>query len=157
MKTQLLKDLAIVLMNAGNSNLTLEDDVLDVNSIATVTIEKKKEIALSFEVRTNPTYSSSLTKLIIEFCIEFYKDYKVEIYETYALVIDEDDTVKEVLFGEEALEYFYRSADEDEVEKKIDHEKEVDSLLDKINKNGINSLSNEQKKFLNDFSKRKSK
>ena len=163
-KNLYLKDLTIHLMNKGDFQLNLANDMLDIEGCATVTIEKiegEKVISLSFEVRAAPTLTAVITKTIIDYC----KNMKVEIFEPYAFVEDEEGMIIDVIFGEEATTYFHHRMmggsitiipmQPDNKEIKEDSDKKVDELLDQISARGINSLNKKQKEFLTNHSKGK--
>ncbi len=147
----LLKDLTIHLMNTCCFELDLNNDILNIEECCMVVIEDEC-VAISFEVITPPTLAGIITKEVIDFC----KGHAVEIYEPYAYVC-EKDVVMDMLFGEEAVVYYETGELPNKSTEKVDPEKIADTLLDQIGKKGMNSLSKEQKEFLNNFSKRKGK
>lgn len=82
----------------------MESDFIYVHhSMCTVCLERKNEIAISFEVSCDPTIAANLTQQTIAFANKH--KYKVGIYEPYAYVVGDDDIIQQVLFGEDAIEY----------------------------------------------------
>lgn len=71
---------------------------------AMVIMEEDNNISLSFSIAVNPTESAIITKLVME-AAQNYKQYKVEIYEPYLEIFDENDNYVEMLFGEEIGDY----------------------------------------------------
>ena len=73
---------------------------------ATILIDEDKIVNLSFDVRVQSTDSAYLTQLLIEF---FNKEdeFKIEIREPYALVMNEQNIMTDMLFGKEALDYYH--------------------------------------------------
>lgn len=123
-----------------------------------LTIEKNNVFNLSFEVCCDPTASATITQEVIKFATN--NKYRVEIYEPFAYVMNEgDDTIREMLFGDEAREYYdtgevpIKEAPIKTPEKEIPEnpQKKVDDILDQISANGIGSLKENQKKFLLDI------
>lgn len=164
----IIKDL-IIYLTTTDLTPELMGDMIDVEGLATINLEEKNIISLSFEVNASPLFAGVLTQEVCKF-ISGQKKYKLTIYNSYALVFNDEGVCEEVLFDEEAIEYhqeeLIRSVKELELEegglnlkedKNKDIENKVNSLLDKINNKGINSLSEDQKKFLNDYSKGKMK
>ncbi len=149
-ENKLFRSLLNHLDNLLTLELHLDDDLLFIDDYATLSIEGDV-LGLSFEVNTLPTLAGIITKEVIDFC----KGHTVEIFEAYAQVVDDEGVITELLFGDEALHYFYTG--ELPSTEKVDPEKIADTLLDQIGKKGMNSLSKDQKEFLNNFSKRKGK
>lgn len=148
---------------------SIDNEILDVCGSSSIFMDDEDIITISFEMNAPVTWVAFLTQSIIEFANII--DCKVEIYEPYIMVI-EDDTCVEVLWGEEA-EYYHHTGElpkdfekdkknknqkEDEEPSEISSEKpseKVDKLLEQIHSKGIKSLKKSQKKFLEDFAKGK--
>jgi hypothetical protein len=161
----IIKDIVIYLTTDYSPRII--GNMIDVNGLATIGLEKDNKISLSFEIRANPTFAAILTKEFFTFMIK-KKKYSIDIYEEYALVFDEKTGIcSDVLFGDDAIKYmhdlmFYEETDDQDLDiakKKEDdnHQKKVDGLLDQITSKGLHSLDEIQKQFLIDFSKGKIK
>lgn len=134
----------------------LEDDFLYIHHLM-VTISVEKNIFnISFEVCCDPTTASIVTQNVIEFARK--NAHKVDVYETYAHVLDENHLVQDILFGDEAIEYYTTGKIPVKIdEPKVDDEKKLNTILDQINAKGMKSLKKEQKQFLLDVSKGKTR
>lgn len=116
---------------------------------------------ISFEVNCQPTPAG----IIIQELMQFGTKHKmqVNIYETYADVVDEEGIIQDTLFGEDAIHY-HETGElpiKEEIpspknkEDVVDVEKKVDTILDQINDRGMKSLNKKQKQFLYNYSKGK--
>jgi len=121
---------------------------------------------LAFDVSCDPTSASHITLEVIQFASKYQMD--VDIQEPYAEVVDEKGIVLEVLFGDDAREYYETGEVPIKKEKEklqetgikpeadIDPQKKFDAILDQISKHGMESLNKHEKEFLVRFSKDKS-
>lgn len=116
---------------------------------------------ISFEVNCEATPAAIITQEIIQFASKHKM--KLNIYETYADVTNEEGVIQETLFGEEAIHYHETGElpikkeipSKENQEDKVDVEKKVDNILDQISFKGMKSLNKKQKQFLENYSKGK--
>lgn len=146
------------------TNLDEDCEFLYVHhGLSTIYIQSKKTFNLSFEVNCDATASASVTQELIKFATK--NKMKVDIYEPYAYIVDENnpDKIKGLLFGEEAIEYWETGQvpvkKEDEKKETVGEnddvnpQAKVDAILDQISKTGMESLKKHDKEFLLKFSK----
>lgn len=141
---------------------TIIKDIMDICSSSTVYIESKNTFSISFEVNAFPTWTAVLTQKIIEFALAI--GFKVEIYECYAVVFDDNDQYVDVLYGEDAMIYYETGEMPDGMKEKIANADvnlsaselslKADAIFEQISKKGMKSLKKGQKEFLVYYSKK---
>lgn len=91
-------------LNENGYEADLDNEMIHVEfNEAIITIEDNN-IAISFNISCDNTETAIITKLVMEGNAN-YKNYKVEIYEPYLEVFDENDEYVEMLFGNEIGDY----------------------------------------------------
>lgn len=162
MKNQNILEKLYIHFNEKGFCVSLDDDTLYVHHSMAMLFFEKDRLNLSFEVCCEPTSAAVITQDVISMASTYKRN--VDIFETYAFVADKEGVIQTILFGEEAV-YYYETGEilATEEENKAqepetdDPQKKADALLDQIHTKGIKSLNKEQKEFLENFSKGKTK
>lgn len=79
-------------------------DVMEVCASSTILIEGEDLFHISFEVDTPATWAAILTQELIYFSMDV--GYAVNVYECYAMVLDDEGICIDVLYGDDAVHYY---------------------------------------------------
>ena len=110
----ILKDIKTYLKKEKfNPQLDNKHGVLTIENYCTIVIEEKENIiGVSFACGFDATIAAIITKHVVNCCFGKYKGYEVDILEPYLNIFDDKGKCIEVLFGDEAIDYYNKFMEE---------------------------------------------